>query len=84
MWLLVPAVPVAACVLVLFALRPAHLLAVFLRVFLFLFAAGTWLFYVLLPVISHSGTQPLSIWVPIGFTVPWLLTFLPQLRRRRR
>ncbi|MGO1851877.1 MAG: hypothetical protein ACTH0V_00525 [Microbacteriaceae bacterium] len=78
----IPILLIALTLLVKLAMHPLRFLLAVMRVLFFVFAVGAWiLFFNIRAEYDHPLIEDLLI--PIGFTIPWLLTFLPGRNRPR-
>ena len=83
MWLVLLFVAMSVVIILIkFAIRPLRTLLLIVRVLAFFIALGVWIVFFTMQ--SGSTTSMVgSLWIPIVFTIPWLLTFIPGRSRRR-
>ncbi|WP_182355203.1 hypothetical protein [Flaviflexus huanghaiensis] len=80
---MIPIVAILVTLVVKFAMHPLRTLLKVLRALFFVFAVGMWILFFIMRAELDRPVVPEDYVLPVLFTIPWLLTFIPVRKRTR-
>ncbi len=79
----IPVIIILVTLLLKIAVHPIRTLFLVLRVLFFIFAVGAWVMFFILRSELDRPVVFQDLLLPILFTIPWLLTFIPSRRQKQ-